>query len=98
MGRGDPPVQYQHGRTSGQLLAERYRLTQLLGRGAHGEVWEAFDTMAQVVVAAKLLTVDGTERARVRREVAAMRLLRLPGVVRLLDEGTDDAVAFLLME
>jgi hypothetical protein len=84
---------------AGALIAGRYRLRRQLGQGGHGEVWEGDDNLASTVVAIKLLlSGSGAEPARVRREVSALRLLRLPGVVRLLDEGTDDDRPFLVME
>jgi len=60
-------------------------------------VWEADDLLAEVPVAVKLLDA-GVEPARARREVAALRLLRLPGVVRILDEGIVGGVPFLVMD
>jgi hypothetical protein len=83
----------------GKLLVGRYRLHAPLGGGAHGDVWEADDSLAGERVAVKLLKPRASAHAaRIRREVAALRLLRLPGVVRLLDEGVDDGRAFLVME
>lgn len=85
--------------TAGQPIANRYRLSTCLGRGGHGEVWEAVDLLSGETVAVKLLLHGfGAEPHRVRREVAVMRLLRLPGVVKLLDEGTDRGCPFLVME
>ncbi|APR78762.1 serine/threonine protein kinase [Minicystis rosea] len=83
----------------GYVVAHRYRLAQLIGRGAHGRVWEADDLLTGGRVALKMLSPDcGTTSARIRREVASMRLLRLSGVVQLLDEGTDGDRPFLVME
>src|SRR5262245_46624906 len=82
-----------------QLIAERYRLDNCLGRGGHGEVWEAQDLLTGTTVAVKLLHDGfGAEPSRVRREIAVLRFLRLPGVVRLLDEGVEDFGPFLVME
>lgn len=83
----------------GRRIADRYVLFRILGRGGHGEVWQAEDTLDQTFVAIKLLrsgTID--EPARVRREVSALRLLRIPGVVQMLDEGIDDGQPFMVME
>ncbi|AUX45386.1 uncharacterized protein SOCE26_068680 [Sorangium cellulosum] len=83
----------------GERVADRYRLRCRIGRGGQGDVWEADDELAREVVAIKLLGAGfGADAARVRREIAALRLLRLPGVVRLLDEGVYEDRAFLVME
>ncbi|WP_437727721.1 protein kinase domain-containing protein [Sorangium sp. So ce861] len=84
---------------AGRVVEGRHELLRLLGRGGHGEVWEAHDRLTGEVVAVKLLHRGfGAEPSRVRREIALLRLLRLPGVVRLLDEGLDDGCPYLVME
>src|SRR6185503_2030572 len=48
----------------------------------------AVDSAVSSPVAVKLLRAGAdTDPARVRREAAALRLVRVPGVVRSLDEG-----------
>ena len=42
--------------------------------------------------------VPEAQRSLVRREISALRILRLPGVARLIDEGVDDGGWFLVME
>ena len=85
--------------TNGRVVAGRYSLVRWLGAGSHAEVWEATDALTGDTVAVKLLgPATATRQARVRREVAVLRRLRLPGVVRLLDEGTDSSGEFLVME
>ncbi len=84
---------------AGRAIGGRYRLDEVIGRGAHGEVWSADDLLAGERVAVKLLARGaGMELARVRREIALLRLLRVPGVVRLLDEGDDGAQSFFVTE
>lgn len=82
----------------GAVVGSRYSLLRRLGKGGYGEVWEARDALSAEPVALKLILRDGLQAARVRREIAALRMLRLPGVVRLFDEGTHQGKPFLVME
>jgi len=63
----------------------RYRLIEVLGRGGMGEVWRAFDTETQRVVAVKVLPPnlanDPTFERRFRREALAAAGLTDPHVV-----------------
>lgn len=62
-------------------------------------MYRAHDPVEDRVVAVKRLRAAGSgHRARVRREVAALRLLDLPGVVRILDEGEAEGAPFVVME
>lgn len=80
------------------VVARRYRLTRPVGRGAHGVVWAAEDTLTREEVAVKvLLTSTRQQAARVCAEVASLRCLRLRGVVRLLDDGMEAGSLFLVM-
>lgn len=81
------------------LLADRYRLHELLGSGGTGVVHKALDTITGELVAVKILSPLTTAAAlRQRREVLALRVLRAPGVVRLIDEGVSDGHPFIVME
>ncbi len=80
-------------------VAGRYLLGRLLGRGGHGSVWQAEDEVAGGQVAVKILaSIAPDDVARMQREISALRLLDLPGVVRLLDEGSHDGQRFLVTE
>jgi hypothetical protein len=60
-------------------------------------VFSATDRVTGLEVAIKLIRAgDGAERSR--REVAALRLLRIPGVVRFLDHGAHGRDTFIVME
>ena len=85
--------------TAARVIARRYELIDLLGRGGYGEVWRARDLVSREEVAIKLLDRERIAHpVRVRREIAALRRLRVPGVVRLLDEGMEGAWTFIVME
>lgn len=79
---------------SGQLLAERYRLIEPLGRGGMGHVWRADDLRLMAPVAVKLMDSEIAEvpeaLARFRREAQSAAALRGPHVVQVLDHGIDD--------
>jgi hypothetical protein len=85
------------GRPPEEPLGGRYQLGANLGSGGHGHVYEAVDTVLGHEVAVKLFQKD-CDPARIRREIGVLRLLRVPGVVRFLDEGQHDGVPYLVME
>jgi serine/threonine-protein kinase len=69
----------------------RYQLIELLGRGGMGEVWKAFDTATQRVVAVKVLppqlAADPVFEQRFRREAYAAAGLNDPHVVPIHNFG-----------
>jgi eukaryotic-like serine/threonine-protein kinase len=87
---------------NGEVLAGRYRLLTLLGRGGAGEVWQAEDTVLARQVAVKLLRrlegdpMDAVQRFRAEAQSAA-RLMH-PNVVATYDVGTEGEHVFLVME
>ncbi len=83
----------------GALIAGRYEVLHELGSGGFGEVWVARDRVRSKKVAVKLVPSGGdAERQRARREVNALRWLRLPGVVQMHDEGRWRGAWFIVME
>lgn len=78
------------------VIAGRYRIVETLGAGGFGTVFRAFDEVREEEVALKVL--EGAPDARFRRETSALRLLQLPGVVRLHDEFVDGDRTCLVME
>jgi predicted Ser/Thr protein kinase len=73
----------------------RFEMRRLLGKGAMGDVWAAYDPELDREVAIKLLRVTS---ARLRREAQAMARVHHPNVVRIYDLGTADDHAFCAME
>ncbi|WP_433266944.1 serine/threonine-protein kinase [Actinosynnema sp. CS-041913] len=95
--------------TSGQLLAERYRLSRRIAVGGMGEVWEAADTRLDRKVAVKVLKAelsgDSEFLNRFRIEARTTASLNHPGIAAVHDYGETASVpdgpedtAYLVME
>jgi hypothetical protein len=86
----------------GTILAERYRIVGLLGRGGMGEVYRADDLKLGQPVALKFLPEhllsDGAALARFHREVRVARQVSHRNVCRVYDIGEIDGRHFLSME
>ncbi|MGW3377852.1 outer membrane protein assembly factor BamB family protein [Streptomyces hydrogenans] len=85
-----------------RVIAGRYELERLLGRGGMGEVWAARDSVMERHVAIKLLqqhlgTTEGEELFF--REARTAGALSHPGIVTVHDLGRDhDGTLYLVME
>ena len=79
----------------------RYQLIELLGRGGMGEVWRAFDTATQRVVAVKVLpaqlAADPTFEQRFRREAFTAAGLNNPHIVPIHNFGEIDGKLYVDM-
>src|SRR5579864_98611 len=86
----------------GTLLADRYRIVALIGRGGMGEVYRAEDLKLDQDVALKFLperlVADGAALARFHREVRIAREISHPNVCRVFDIGEANGVPFISME
>lgn len=89
------------------MLAGRYRLSGVLGRGGMGTVWRAYDEQLGREVAVKELRLpdelDAAQReswiARVDREARAAARLKHPGVITVHDRiTTADGRPWIVME
>ena len=87
---------------SGSVLADRYRIVGLLGRGGMGEVYRADDLKLEQTVALKFLPDEmahnGAALARFHHEVRVARQVSHPNVCRVFDFGEADGHLFLTME
>jgi predicted Ser/Thr protein kinase len=86
----------------GALLAGRYRIVAMLGKGGMGEVYRADDLTLGQPVALKFLPEAVASNAsaveRFRNEVRTARQVSHPNVCRVYDVGTVDSQLFLSME
>jgi serine/threonine protein kinase len=87
---------------SGQMIAERYRVVALAGRGGMGEVYRAEDLRLGQLVAIKFLPQELSEDvaalARFHSEVRIARQVSHPNVCRVFDIGDVEGIPFLSME
>jgi serine/threonine-protein kinase len=88
--------------TPGQIIAERYRVVAMAGRGGMGEVYRAEDLKLGQLVAIKFLpeslSEDASTLARFHSEVRIARQVSHPNVCRVFDIGDADGTPFLSME
>src|SRR4051812_50071132 len=88
--------------SAGPILADRYALGAVLGRGGMGTVHDATDLRLGRAVAVKILRPELAEQPRARRrfetEAHAAARLAHPNVVTVFDSGEDGGVPFLVME
>src|SRR6202140_3917356 len=86
----------------GRLVASRYRIIALLGKGGMGEVYRADDLTLGQAVAMKFLPDEaaGDEALleRFRNEVRMARRVSHPNVCRVYDVGEVDGHTFFTME
>jgi len=86
----------------GDVLAGRYQIEAILGKGGSGVVLRAFDRVSATVVAVKVLkpglTHDPRWEKRFQRELRLGRPIRHPNVCRIFDIGDADGYRFLTME
>ena len=83
----------------GTVVAGKYVIEGLLGRGGMGAVYRAQHQFTQRRVALKwLLADDEAMRMRFIREARAMGALEHPNVVGILDIGEDQGAVYLVME
>ncbi|HYP76701.1 MAG TPA: serine/threonine-protein kinase [Polyangiaceae bacterium] len=96
MGNSEPPVPQG-------VVAGKYRLTRLLGRGGMGTVWEGTHLSLGTRVAVKFIDAGYAQspeaRARFENEARAAARLRSKHVVEVYDHGvSDDGCPFIVME
>ena len=86
----------------GELIADRYEVDRLLGRGGMSSVYKAHDTLLERNVALKILHERHLEDAeyveRFRREARVVAQLSHPNIVTVIDRGEADGKPFIVFE
>ncbi|HEX3138165.1 MAG TPA: protein kinase, partial [Casimicrobiaceae bacterium] len=83
----------------------KYTIESVLGKGAMGVVYKAFDPGIERVVAIKTVRKDRVDQdlidqsmARFKNEAKAAGRLLHPNIVSVYEYGEDEANAFIVME
>ena len=88
--------------SAGRVLADRYELGRLLGRGGMAEVYAAHDRLLDREVAVKVLRErfreDAAFTARFQDEARHVARLKHPNLVVVHDTGTEAGQPFIVME
>lgn len=87
-----------NGRASDEQTDGRFELRGLLGRGASGEVYRAWDRRLQREVALKVLPLDRPYAASVLEEARRLASIRHAGVVTVHDVFDDGVTGRICME
>src|SRR5512134_891935 len=91
------PSRLKRSLADGDVIAERYRITRLIGRGGMGEVYEAHDLLLEEHVALKTLrgdlAGDETLLLRFHQEISIARKVTHPNVCRIFEVGIHRAPA-----
>lgn len=85
------------GLLTGHVVDARYRVGEVIGRGAMSEVYRAIDERLHRAVALKALRADCTDPRRFAEETKVLCAIDHPHLVRLLDAGTHDGVPYLVL-
>ncbi|MEE8602487.1 serine/threonine-protein kinase [Euzebya tangerina] len=85
---------------TGRLLADRYRLTDAIGRGGMADVYSAEDSRSDRMVAVKVMRLgEAADPDRFASEMEILERLEHPAIVRLFDTGrTEDHSPYFVMQ
>ncbi|WP_051462797.1 serine/threonine-protein kinase [Haloglycomyces albus] len=105
-GIGNQPIPEQREPQIGDHIGGRYQLTNLIGRGGNGSVWQGLDTTLQRDVAVKAVTLPKEISAdeqqqlieRSMREAQITAGISHPSVIRVFDVVQDGGRPWIVME
>src|SRR3954462_3503916 len=87
---------------TGELVADRYELLEVVGTGGMSSVYCALDTLLERNVALKVLhphSGDADENGeRFRREARSVAQLSHPNVVTVIDRGESNGQQYIVFE
>jgi serine/threonine-protein kinase len=81
-----------------ELLLDRYKIISKLGKGGFSDVYRAFDTRMERVVAIKQVDLGRHTAEQVLREARTVALLNHPNIVTIHEFEEEDDKCYLIME
>jgi eukaryotic-like serine/threonine-protein kinase len=97
-----PASERARGPMIGDVIADRYELIELVGKGGMSSVYKAHDQLLERNVALKVLHAhygdDAEYVERFRREARAVAQLSHPNIVTVIDRGEADGHQFIVFE
>jgi eukaryotic-like serine/threonine-protein kinase len=88
--------------SAGDVIAGRYELVELIGRGGMSSVWRSHDRLLDRTIAIKVLheqfTRDEEYVERFRREARSVAQLSHPNIVTVIDRGEDEGRQYIVFE
>jgi hypothetical protein len=102
-GFGTGPTALLRAVRGGEVIADRYEVSRLLGKGGMGSVFAVFDRHLEEEVALKLFaddlnSADDSGLKRFKREMKICRRLNHPNIVRVFEFGEWEGAWFITME
>jgi serine/threonine protein kinase len=82
--------------TPPEMLADRYRMEEEVGRGGMGVVYRAHDANLNIKIAVKL--ISGGTIERFRTEAQSIAALNHPSIVRVYEFNQQDGLSYIVME
>jgi tRNA A-37 threonylcarbamoyl transferase component Bud32 len=86
----------------GEVIADRYEILEMIGRGGMGTVYKARQRTLNRTVAVKMLSQELASdiefRARFRQEASVLAQMNHPGIVQIYDIETHDDTFCIIME
>lgn len=86
----------------GQMLDNRYEITELIGVGGMADVYKGKDIVDNKIVAIKILKTEFSDNeeflSRFRNESKAISLLSHPNIVKIYDVGFSENLQYIIME
>jgi eukaryotic-like serine/threonine-protein kinase len=88
--------------SAGDVIAGRYEVVELIGRGGMSSVWRSHDRLLDRTIAIKVLheqfTRDEEYVERFRREARSVAQLSHPNIVTVIDRGEDEGRQYIVFE